>query len=688
MKSYSVSLLAGALVAAGLAHQVHAADAAGGEEATLEEVIVTAEKRETNLQKTAISVAVISGEELAEENKTRMDEILEGTPGVQIQEGPGGFIANIRGVTNNQGGTADYPTSMYNDGVYTQVEIENRGAFFDLNRVEVLRGPQGTLYGGNALGGSVNFISNDPDLTRYTASAGFTVGNYNLVSTQGVVNAPLGSSWALRVAGATENRDGYLSSGQDDSVYSAGRVKLRYNPSEALNLVLSAVYTKVGGEGGGTVAAPLAPATLDDRDDPWANSVTVTPKTDARMVSYRAHLDADVGIGTLTYIPAYTDVKQNQLSAAFGPTALAVFHHMRSTQELRLSSLADSAIQWTGGLYYLHYNTPFAIESPDGTTLIQGQVYNKMTQKAVFGQATFPVADALRFTAGARYSKGDGSRLGSGASAGQTGQVGFSKTTWKAGLEYDLTPTSMLYGNVSTGFRAGGIQNTLQTGSSSELSSFPPEEMTSFALGSKNRFWNDRAQVNAEFFYYDFQNYQVSDTAVIGGVNVPESFDAQNVKEYGGELETQFVLTENDRLEASVAWLHAKFGVQDNDTFDISNTDLDHAPQWNLRAAYDHSWRFASNALLTASADANYVSSQKVNYSGLVTAVYGESPAHTLVNATLKYDSPDQLWNVSAYVRNITNYAVINAVSSFGTANIGAPRTFGISAAIKLDVEK
>ncbi|MGC3980853.1 MAG: TonB-dependent receptor [Steroidobacteraceae bacterium] len=661
---------------------------AADESVALEEIVVTAEKRSENLQKTAISVAVLSGEELAEESKTRMNEILEGVPGVQIQEGPGGFIANIRGVTNNQGGTADYPTSMYNDGVYTQVEIENRGAFFDLNRVEVLRGPQGTLYGGNALGGSVNFIANTPDLKQYTASAGMTVGNYHMLSTQGAVNVPLSSSWALRVAGATENRDGYLSSGQDDSVYSAGRVKLRYSPSDDLNLVLTTVYTKVGGQGNGTIAAPVAPAELDDRDNPWANTVTATPKTDARMVSYRGQLDANVGIGTLTYIPAYTDVKQSQLSAAFGPTALAVFHHMRSTQELRLGSSADSTVQWTGGLYYLHYNTPFQIQNPTTFVPIQGQVYNKMTQQAAFGQATLPIGDALRLTAGARYTKGKGERLGLGSSAGQTGKVDYSKATWKAGVEYDLSDASMLYANVSNGFRAGGIQNTLQAGSTTQLSTFPPEEMMAYAVGSKNRFWNDRAQINTEFFYYDFDNYQVSDTANIGGVNVPQSFDAQNVKEYGGELETQFVLTENDRLEASLAWLHAKFGVQSNDLFKISNTDLDHAPEWNVRMAYDHAWRFASDALLTASADANYISEQKVNYSGIVTATYGTSPAHTLVNANLKYDSPNKLWNVTAYVRNITDYPVLNAVASFGTANIGAPRTYGVSVSLKLDLDK
>jgi iron complex outermembrane receptor protein len=678
-----------------------AADVGSANTATLEEVVVTAQKREENLQTVAVSVTALSGDTLTAENRTRLDEILQDVPGVQMQNGFAGFVVNIRGVTNNVPGVSDYPTAIYVDGVYNQVEIENRAAFIDLNRAEVLRGPQGTLYGGNALGGAVNLISNQVALDKFGADGQLTVGNYGLIGGQAVLNAPFSETTGIRAVFASENRNGYLSTGQDDSVYSFARLKYRYHSSESFDAEFAVQYTRIGGQGPGTIPSPY-PQELGALPNPWLTpAVPVQPgdapfsaATNSRFTSYRANLRWTTAAGTVTFIPALTNLRQDQLGAGFGFPTVNLLTHNRTQLEARMDSPTDSKLKWTAGVYHLNYDTPFSISFLTGGSF--GQKSARYDENALYGQITFPVNGAFRLTAGARYSSDEKKQVDFQDFGGvQTlaQHVTNNKLTWKAGFEYDAGQNHLIYANASTGFRAAGIIG----GRGDFATSRPPpvfdaEELTAYEFGSKNQFLNGRAQLNGDVFYYKYKNYQIQNAVIVNGLLLSVAANAEGVNTYGSEIESQFLLSGNDRLSLSLAYLHGTFGVQEGDTanFNINGTDIDHAPKANLRAAYQHSWSVGTSGQVNFGVDANYISQQKLYFDTDCNAVNTPclQQAHTVWNAQLSYDSNDDRWRTTAYIRNIGNLPVANSGSPGffggpGNYTIGPPRTFGLTIAVK-----
>lgn len=218
----------------------------------LQEITVTATKRETDLQKTAMSVTAIEGEQLRTTGKTSLTEILEGVPNLEAAGAGSGQGSQfyIRGVGFVPAFGQDAAVTTSVNGVFLQQAQSSRATFYDLERVEVSRGPLSTLQGRNALGGAVNIISAEPKL-EYEASGSIGVGNYQQVTTQGMLNVPVGKSAAVRASFTTEQRDGYLSNGADDSNVVGGRVRGLYKPNDDFKLIISADYSKQGGKGAG-----------------------------------------------------------------------------------------------------------------------------------------------------------------------------------------------------------------------------------------------------------------------------------------------------------------------------------------------------------------------------------------------------------------------------------------------------
>lgn len=689
-----------------------AAPAGAGDDTTLQEVVVTAEKRVEDIQKVPLSETVLSGQQLQQQNRSNLQEILQAVPGVQMQENEGGYVVNIRGVTNNAG-VADAVTPIYVDGIYSsQLPVETRAAFFDISRVEVVRGPQGTLWGGDALGGAVSVVTNDPQLGHYSADITAAAANYDGLSEQAVLNAPIGGDWAVRAVIASESRRGYYDNGQDDSIYDAGRLKLLYQPNDDFKLVLTAAQTKVGGEGIGNIISPY-PADLSSLSNPWGNAqpvtfkgVIITPTSPEKATTYHADLQWNLGVGTLTFLPAYTTITQTTVAA---PGIVVQLNHMRENGELRLSSNGDSPFQWTVGTYYQHFNTPLHVyvATADINT---GQDYLRNTQEAGFGQVEVPITSALRVIGGIRYTHESYDELdfwtGPGGVPALTypGSAAFSDTTWKLGVEQGLAANSMLYANVSTGFRSGGLlpgandpPATVLPGSA--LPTFQPEKLTAYALGSKNEFLNRSLEVNAEAFYYDYQNYQVEAGNAITG----QTFEAnaQGVKSYGAEIESHWRATSADTINASVAYLHSTFGTQTGATADPTSqiyvadgSYLDHSPQWTAALGYQHRWVIGTGAAFSVGADASFETRQKVYFSDNchVDGTACWQPGHHMTNAQVAYESANGRWSATVYIRNIENTAVINGVTTASANqgvevyNVGPPRVFGLSFSLKLDV--
>src|SRR5882724_10710707 len=268
--------VAGMAIAAGASAQSASSSAAGtaatqGSAASggLEEVTVTAQRREENLQKTPLAVVAISGEQLARAGVKEAQDLNKLVPGLKI--GQTGTMTQffVNGVGSGVANAYGDPTIAFNvDGVYIGRPTGVNGVFYDLSRVEVLKGPQGTLYGRNAAAGAVNVITNRPEFTD-SVQTGLEIGNYDAIRISGVGNLKLSDTLAIRLAGLSSRHSGYLSDGFNDEDDAGGRAQLLWQPGDRLSLLLGADYFHQGGKGPAAIPVPFA-----NPSDPWAGPTT------------------------------------------------------------------------------------------------------------------------------------------------------------------------------------------------------------------------------------------------------------------------------------------------------------------------------------------------------------------------------------------------------------------------------
>ncbi len=705
-----VALRAGAalgvlLAAAGAAHAQGAGKAPGADDGTqLTEVVVTAEKRETTLQKTPLAVSAISGEALQKQGVTGIKDAIALIPSVQIQQANTGASFYIRGIGAR--GALDLPTSPVTvsyDGVVQQRNELTGVAMADIERVEVLRGPQGTLYGRNANAGAVNVLYRNPVLGEFSGGASLQVGNYDALRTEGVINLPLGDKVALRVVGGSNSHDGYLSNGLNDADEKFARAKLLIAASDDLRFILSAERQQAGGQGSGNVLLPTS-----SRSDPWTApsygslytipagaAVYCNPNCDAdysmKNTTLRGQADWDLSWARLTAILGHQDFERTYLQPFSGTWEKDTLPAKQDSAEIRLASQATSPISWVLGAFYLKYDGSGQFRINYTFDEVRSFDRNVSKTSAAFGQVIVPLNDRLRLTGGLRYTKDEVDALNSSGTqasyaAGGLTSAGavtnsYSKMTWKAGAEFDLAAGSLVYGSVSTGIKGGGVNASGIT--------YGPEEITAYEVGSKNRFLDNRLQVNAAAYYYDYTGYQLSYYYYVGLV---PTFLTANVpgktKVYGVELEGSYLLTGADRFDGSVSWQESSFGNASVATScsgttctmtDLTGRPLPRTPRWTVTGAYEHRFDLASGAAITAHLDAQWKSSYFVD---LLRFNNSLAKSYTLANARVTYDESDGKWSIGAYVNNIGNKAVLEQANTAGPVNvygvIGNPRTYGL----------
>lgn len=473
MRTKITALIAGNLLA------VAGAPAAYAQESSLQldEVIVTAEKREVDLQKTAMSIQVYKGEELQKQGKKRIDEIMSGVVGVQSRDSQVGNVFFVRGVDSGGGGSpaggSGTTVAVLIDGVYQSRGETVRGGTLDVSQVEVMRGTQSSTLGVGALAGAVSLVTNKP-VFEYQGSGSLEVGNYNLVNTEAVLNVPLSDSQAVRIAYSTNKRDGYLSSNAGESDISNARLKYRWRASDNLDLGLTASHQSIGGNGvaqgvltrsghweayrtGGTYVTtygypPMFGLVNDniiysDRSDPWDDGYPKdvwpnNPFRDTNIDSYSAEVNWTTGIGTLTVLPSYehahfrsAEPPRGSGSGWMGEDRLQKTHQV----DVRLASKSGGVLEWLAGAYY--YNTDFSgyflsVAWPNDSMNVAGPTVNNnpcgfasgtaqtctswsdtksstVTTQALYGDLTFEVLTGLRLKGGARYSRDEKAEQGS-----------------------------------------------------------------------------------------------------------------------------------------------------------------------------------------------------------------------------------------------------------------------------------
>jgi iron complex outermembrane receptor protein len=244
--------------------KVESANVASAEAGTaqLEEVTVTAERVGSSVQRTAATIDVLQGDAVAE--VTRAQDLTKLVPGLQVGATGAAAQVYIRGVGDQSTNLrAESGVSLNLDGIYLASGSQLTTSMYDIARIEVLKGPQGTLYGRNSSGGAINILTNAPALGKFGGHAGVSVGNYALVNSEAALNVPVGDTTALRMAAQIVNRNGYLSNGGDDQKTQAGRGKFLWKPSESFSLLVTGDASHIGGEGNGSVALP------NTGSDPW-----------------------------------------------------------------------------------------------------------------------------------------------------------------------------------------------------------------------------------------------------------------------------------------------------------------------------------------------------------------------------------------------------------------------------------
>jgi iron complex outermembrane receptor protein len=723
------------------------------------EILITAQRREESLQRAAIAVTALDGDVLTEAGVTQATDLTRLIPSLQVAPASSFTQFYLRGVgTFGANAFAEQGVAINLDGVYLSRPAAPAGLFYDLARVEVLKGPQGTLYGRNATGGAVNVITNRPELGDLGGFVTAEYGNYDTIRASGALNLPLGEGAAFRIAGQHAEHDGYFSDGYDDEDTTAARASVHLDSGAGLDATVMFDFAHIGGMGSGGTIMPLLFDEGDDRlgpSDPRVIAEYLTrpptppvPQIIAQGDGYQdndifglmAEINADLGFATLTVIPAWrrTDLDFRGYAGSF----LIDVEELSEQFSIETRLAGDAGrLNWVVGAYYFGEDVVAdqLFDQASNATLIQSNLETESI--AFFGQTTFSITDAFRATGGIRYTR-DNKQQDTYAETRPfvgfvppgppafipiiltiptvaTTDVDFEEVTWKAGLEYDIGPRSLLYASVATGFKSG-ILYVAQGTNFSE-----PETLTAYTIGSKNRFFGNTLQLNVEGFYWDYQDQQISHLGPVQVATTPAgpifgpvflTENAGNATLYGAELELLWQPTDNDLFGANVQYLHtnydefeyqfysttgappvigcpisptAQIGVSPQARIydvDCSGRPLVNAPEWALNLAYQHTFQLGASGRIIAGADTRIESSRflSIDYLDL-----GRQDSYMMSNAHITWESDSSNLALTAFVNNIEDELVfsnsLQSPAKPGTIynQIRPPRTYGVRATFR-----
>lgn len=688
-----VSALAVAMAQPVLAQEVNSS--ASSSEG-LGDIVVTAEKRPTNVQSTPIAMTVATGEELARNGVADVNALSNIAPTVNIAQNNANTLITIRGVSSRDySETGDPAVAVSVDNFYLQRAFALNAALFDIDRIEVLRGPQGTLYGRNATAGAVNISSVKPT-DDWKLDAAAEIGNYGTLNLDLGATIPVSDTLSIRVAGTRKTHEGYrnnpgLKDGDDGNV-TGGRVHALWKPTDRLSILVTGEMTGVDGVGSVIKGVPYADVREDGSLD--IGSERTFPLnhqgyTRIRTKAVRAAISYDMDFATLSFFGGYQKSTLNRDNDQDGGLAFNYGFQQNEdvkdqNYELRLSSNNKTGFTWQLGGYFFKetdaLNTFFQVHGlatdPFNFYTFDYDVGSK--SKAVFAQVGYDLTDQLKAEAGIRYTKDNKYQVGyndiAGAFSNLDNHYSGDQITWHLGLNYQVTSDNLLYAKVDKGYKAGGYTTN---------SSFGPETIISYEIGAKNRFLNDALQVNVSGFYYDYSDLQTQQedpqTALVYTLN------AGKARVWGAELETVWLVTPDTRVDANVAWLDAKYSEFCTVTAascpaasDLSGNHLTQAPEWTLSGGIQHDFHLLGGTL-TPRVQTRY---QTKTYFTFFNTAAEQQGAYWKSDAQITYVPNNGPFSIAAYVRNIENNTILTANAEAGYAGgylvqFAPPRTYG-----------
>ncbi|MGA8205249.1 MAG: TonB-dependent receptor [Woeseiaceae bacterium] len=657
------------------------------ESAALEEIIVTARKTEERVQDVPMSIQVLSAEFLDTTDPTHFFDLQNSVPGLVVNNvGLHGAGFSLRAVADQGGSSLSVATHL--NGVYLGTSNLSTTRLFDLERVEVLKGPQGTLYGRNATGGSINLITRSPQ-PEFSADVEAAYGSFATARVQGHVNLPFGRS-ALRIAGIASDGDGFIRNSADgrrfaEKDFRGARASYRIDVTGRLRIDAMAQHVVDDGAVG-ELWLPN-PEYLPDPKDIYLTTVTLPdPHLTNESDIVTVNVGYELGHATLTAVSGYADNTIRDLDDCAGLLFLAgcirgttsPARTRQFSQEIRLASAGGERFDWLAGVYYydddahgsFYQYTPVIYPEPT----IDRRSSAAETTVAAFGQATWQFADQWSTTFGLRLNREDHtlSTSGTGRDDSPTpvsDEEIETNRSWRVDLQYAASDDVLLYAGVSTGFKSGGI--TIQAGG--VLDEFAPEELIAYETGIKSLWLGERLRLNAAAFSYDFRDLQVSTATVTDAGPIFETDNAARAKIAGVDADAAFNVTANLAVAGGAVWLpRREFVDYRNDlTGDVlSGNDLARAPEWSLSAALDYGYPLPRGARLSVRLEYNYRSGYFYtvdNNPNFAQDAFG------LVNLFLRFVPASDTWYLFASGRNLADEAYFNQV--FIQASPGFPRT-------------
>lgn len=675
------------------------------------DIVVTAQKRSERLSRTPLAVTAISQASLDQQGVGSVGDLNGTAPNVQISQSSGEPTTafTIRGISsNNLTGLGNPAIAFHVDGVYVSRPVGLDQLLYDLDRVEVLRGPQGTLYGRSATAGSINVVTARPEFDQFSGKADLAYGNYNQVTARALVNVPITSTLAIRASGIYERNDGYEGTAGTFGRYEkandwSARVAALWKPSDRFSWYLTLDhYANHGVPSYGTVINPSSP--IDVRDRPvGGNSSLDIIQTNVRS---RAEFKATDHL-SLTYLAGYSYLKD--IVVSYGDTTAPVFgdnnslNHLQDhtqSHEVDLNVDYGSAFHALIGAFYFRENQSpyfFYFNLPAGGLSVRYSSPSVIQEsKAIFGQGTVGLARGLNLTGGVRYTK-DSAEAKSfftyfcglntpyastlacpGVDNSRSGH--WSAVTWRTALDYQITPTLFSYASVSTGYKPGGFGDN-------GTPQFDPEHVTNYEAGLKTQAFRNRLSLNLAVFYMNYTNLQVSTPGTTtAGTPALITANAAGAHLYGFELEYGLKLTNHDRISGFVAGLHAKYTdfpagpdpiSGGTAPVSLAGNYLTRSPKLSGQVRYEHVIDLANGATITPSVDF-YVQSKM--YLREYNAPVDLQRSYTKTGINIGYVSANKSLRIDLFANNLENRNVKETATIFNSiysTTYQAPRTFG-----------
>jgi len=707
-------------------------------------IIVSARRREETTQDIPLSISAFGSEEIDKFGFENAFDIAQQTPNVNISS----FFDNskpeivIRGLGPQRLFSAfeQTPVGVYYDDIFSGSRSAHLAQMFDLERVEVLRGPQGTLFGRNTTGGAINFISKKPG-DAFSLEGSVTYGRFNELSFEAAVDLPLSDTLAVRLAGIKRDRDGYVKniSGipgvperlQDVDNWGA-RAIIEWTPNASMDWTLNvhgfgsdtntpAIFGRIG-QGNGepnTITGFVHP------EDFYTLSINEVPEE--TIDAWGASLTGNIDIGnvTVTTITAYEDVEAFEFEDSDAtPFAIQAFSvpddHWQFSQELRFASNFGS-LDWILGFYYykdnLKANNVFnGFRDPFFGVAPGFEADNFLDQDtenwAIFGDVRLPLTDTLTVNGGLRFTSEDKS-INADATVvvfspdGMGGEIPFTiptivdeeveadsnELTGRITLEWKPNDDLMIYGGYSRGFKSGGF-NSQAFASPTELEPYDPETVDAFELGLKSTLFGGAATFNASIFHQKIKGLQ--SLVVIEDPFLGPLFFVRNAAEAtskGAEIEFRAEPMDGLTTSLGVGLVDAEFDsfpFNDGTGRDATGNKLPGVPSLSVNGLVQYEAYLAGGSSVTPRFDFSYVSDQF--FEAQNRPLLDEQEGYILANASLSWRSSNERYEVRGWVKNLFDkqyFAKALGGQSVSAGNAtsyhGAPRMYGVTFRFRFD---